>query len=121
MTLASDRDFRADRLAIINYSDALQIGPTQYWGSILAHGAVDNLLVTVPDAPVGNLIGTKSNSTWRATFTTKTNWFYSLERSADFVTWSAASATNSGTGGAMLLQDTNTLTNAFYRVKAVKP
>ena len=121
MTLATDRDFRVDRLAIINYTDALQVGQTQFWGSILAHGTVDNLLVTVPDPPVGNFSGVKSNATWRATFATKTNWFYSLDRSVDFATWSAASATNSGTGGVMLLQDTNAVTNAFYRVKAVKP
>lgn len=121
LTLPTDRDFRVDRLAIINYSDALQVGQTQFWGSILAHGTVDNLLMTVPDAPVGNFSGVKSNATWRATFMTKTNWFYALERSVDFATWSAASATNSGTGGTMLLQDTSALVKAFYRVKAVKP
>ena len=122
MTLAIDRDFRVDRLAVINYSDALQVGQTQYWGSVLAHGTVDNLLVTVPDAPVENLTATKSNSTWRATFTTKTNWFYSLERSVDFATWNVTSTTNGGTGGAMVLQDTNVPGNGvFYRVKAVKP
>ena len=121
MTLDSARDFRVDRLAIINYSDALQVGQTQYWGSIRAHGTVDNLVVTVPDAPVGNFSGVKSNSTWRATFTTKTNWFYALERSADFATWTAASPTNSGTGTTMLLQDTNAAASAFYRVKAARP
>ena len=117
----SFKDFRADSLAVINWNDAVQFGSTQYWGSILAHGTVDNFVITVPDPPVSQFTGTKSNATWRATFGTKLNWFYALERSADFATWSVASPTNSGTGGTLLLQDTNASANAFYRVKAMKP
>ena len=112
-------DFRVDRLAVISYSDALQFGSTQYWGSILAHGTVDNFSVTVPDPPVINFVGSKSNSIWRATFTTKPNWTYALERSDDWATWNVVSPTNGGDGGAMLLQDTNaSATNGFYRINA---
>src|SRR5215212_2709301 len=119
LSLVGHPDFRVDRLAIINYSDALQTGPTQYWGSILAHGTVDNFLVTVPDAPVRNFTGGKSNTIWRATFTSLTNWSYSLERSIDLTNWNSASTTNTGTGGSLLLQDTNTLNStAFYRISA---
>ena len=51
----------------------------------------------------------------------KTNWFYSLERTLDFSTWAAASTTNSGVNGALLLQDTDASTEAaFYRVRAWK-
>ncbi len=122
LALATYPDFRVDALALINWSDAVQAGSTQFWGSILAHGVVDNFLVTVPDAPVGNFVGTKSNAVWRATFTAKTNWFYALERSLNFATWTSASPTNSGTGGTLLLQDTNAATSeSFYRVRAWKP
>jgi hypothetical protein len=121
LLLGSYPDFRVDEFALINWSDAIQAGSTQYWGSILAHGTVDNFLVSVPDAPVSNLIGSKSNSTWRATFATKTNWFYSLERTLDFAVWSVASQTNTGTGGTLVLQDTNAAARAFYRVKAQRP
>jgi hypothetical protein len=121
LALSTYPDFRVDSFALINWSDAIQTGPTQYWGSILAHGVVDNFLVTVPEGPVSNFTGMKSNSIWRATFNGKMNWFYSLERSFDFVSWSAVSPTNNGTGGAVVLQDTNAGAAAFYRVKAQKP
>lgn len=122
LALAAYPDFRVDTLAVINWSDAVQAGAPQFWGSILAHGVVDNVAVTVPDSPVGNFTGTKSNATWRASFTTKTNWFYALERTADFTTWIGASPTNSGNGGTLVLQDTNATTGeSFYRVRAIKP
>lgn len=112
-------DFRVDRLAVISYSDAVQAGSQEHWGSILAHGVVDNFSVTVPDAPVSDFVGAKSNSTWRGTFTSKTNWTYALERSFDFMTWSVVSPTNSGSGGTILLQDTNaSVAGGFYRVNA---
>ena len=122
LPLATHPDFRVDRLAIINYSDALQFGSTQYWGSILAHGTVDNIVVTVPDSPMSNFVGTKSNVTFRASVASRTNWFYSIERTLDFVLWSDASPTSSGTGGMLVLTDTNaTGAGAFYRVRALKP
>jgi hypothetical protein len=117
LSLAGHPDFRVDQLAIINYSDALQTGPTQYWGSILAHGTVDNFAITIPAPPVRDLTGSKSNAIWRATFTSITNWSYSLERSADLATWNSASSTNNGTGGTLQLQDNNAPNDAaFYRV-----
>jgi hypothetical protein len=122
LSLAGHPDFRVDRLAVMNYSDALQIGPTQFWGSVLAHGTVDNFAVTVPDPPVANFTGTKSNAVWRGAFVSRTNWFYSLERTVDFNSWAVASPTNTGTGGAMQLLDTNgPAGGAFYRIKASKP
>jgi len=121
LVLTAHPDFRVDRVAIINYSDALQAGSQQFWGSVLAHGTVDNLLVTVPDS-LNDVAGAKSNSIFRATFTSRMNWLYSLERSTDFATWTVASGTNAGTGTTLILADTNATDNAaFYRVRAVKP
>ncbi len=122
LVLSATADFRCDSLAIMSYCDAAQFGNPQFWGSVLAHGTVDNLVVKVPDPPVQNYSGTRSNGTWRAQFISRTNWSYVLERTSDLATWSAASATNTGSGGVLLLQDTNTpATRAFYRVNALKP
>ena len=122
LSLTNHPDFRVDRLAIVNYSDALQAGSTQFWGSVLAHGTVDNLLLMVPDAPVVGFTGFKSNSIWRGVFTGRTNWFYALERTRDLVTWNGVSPTNGGTDGLLRLVDTNAPAGrAFYRVQALKP
>jgi hypothetical protein len=122
LSLATHPDFRVDRLAVMNYSDALQFGSTQFWGSVLAHGAVDDFVVAVPDAPVANFAGTKTNGQWRGTFASRTNWFYALERTLNFTNWAVASSTNAGNGGVMTLFDTNAVAGgAYYRVKALRP
>lgn len=122
LSLATYPDFRVDRLAIINYSDAVQFGPTQYWGSILAHGTIEAIVVAVPDSPVSQVVGMKSNATFRVRFASRTNWWYAMERTSDFTTWIDASETRSGTGGILLLGDTNAIEKGlFYRVKAMKP
>src|SRR5436189_4090574 len=101
----------------MSYSDAIQVGSPQYWGSILAHGTVDNFIATISGPPVMNFTGLRTNSVWRATFTSRTNWFYTLERSGDLETWLTTSATMNGSGALLTLQDTNSPTNrAFYRV-----
>jgi hypothetical protein len=121
LSLSAYPDFRVDSLAIINWSDAVQAGSPQYWGSILAHGVLDNFVVTVPDPPVSNFAGARSNLVWQATFATKTNWFYALERTLDFETWVTASPTNSGTGSTVSLEDTSSPADgATYRVRAWK-
>jgi len=122
LVLTNHPDFRVDRLAIMNYSDAVQIGPTQYWGSIRAHGTVDNLAVTIPEPPVANLAGVRTNGGWQATFVSRTNWFYALERTTNVANWSVVSPTNAGTGGSVVLQDSNPPgAGAFYRVRAWRP
>lgn len=119
---ASGADFRCDALAVMSYSDAIQVGSTQFWGSVLAHGIVDNVVLTVPDPPLQFLSGAKSNTTWRAQFQSRTNWNYALERSTNLVAWTVVSPTNSGVGGTMELLDSNaTSAAAFYRVNALKP
>jgi hypothetical protein len=115
-------DFRCDALAIMSFSDAVQVGSPQFWGSVLAHGTLDNIVATAPDPPVQNLSGARSNGTWRAQFLSRTNWSYVLERTGDFASWTNASATNSGTAGVITLHDTNAISSrSFYRVKALRP
>ena len=89
---------------------------------MLAHGTVDDFAVAVPDPPVAGFIGGRTNGAWRGTFVSRTNWFYSLERTSNFTNWSAVSPANAGTGGTMSLLDTNMVVGgAVYRVKALKP
>lgn len=122
VVLPSTTDFRCDTLAIMSYSDAVQYGNPLYWGSVLAHGVVDNLTVTVPDPAITNVVGTWSNGTWRTSFAARTNWIYSLERSTDLISWTNVTSMTNGSAPVVALVDTNSPgQRAFYRVAATKP
>jgi hypothetical protein len=113
-------DFRVDQVAVSSYSDAGQ--DPSFAGSILAHGTVDNFLVTTPAPPVVNVTGGFAGSSWQVQFQSSTNWLYTLEKTTDFNTWSAASPAVQGNGGGMTLTDTNASgSKAFYRVSAARP
>ena len=109
-------NFRLDTLAISSYAD------DGYGDDILAHGTVTDFVVTLPPPPVQNLTGFFANGTWSAACDTRTNWLYTLERSADLHTWTAVSPATTGTVTNLLLQDpAPPPTNAFYRVSAQRP
>ena len=109
-------DFRIDTIAISSYADHTTNG------HLLVQGAVDNFTVTLPDPPVMNLAGSFATGEWQAEFLSRTNWLYSLERTTNFVTWSAAAIPTNGNGGSLILADTNAATaSAFYRVHAERP
>ena len=77
--------------------------------------------MTLPPV-VRNLAGALSNGVWQAQFGTYTGWTYTLERSTDLISWSAVSASASGTGNILTLSDTNPpAARAFYRVQANQP
>ncbi len=110
------KDFRLDRMAIINWSDA---GAD---GSLLAHGTVDNFVVTVPPPPVQNLTGAFSNHVWQAQFISQSNWWYTLRRSPDLVAWSDVSTATNGNGTNLFLPDIAPPPDrAFYRISAQRP
>jgi hypothetical protein len=113
-------NFYVDTISINSYSDA---GQDPFYGSsVLAHGIVDNFVVTVPPPPIQNLSGSFSNSNWRAQFISQSNWIYILERTTNFVSWTDASSMTSGNGTNLFLQDTNAPADkAFYRVSAQRP
>ena len=113
-------DFRVDAFAVCSYSHAGQW--PGYEGSILAHGTVDNVELTLPDPPVAAVTGTEQDGHWTASFNSQTNWVYTLEATRDFASWPAVSAVTPGTGGPLTLTDTNRLGDrAFYRVRAERP
>src|ERR1022692_2340906 len=116
-------DFRVDAISISSYSQAGQdtndYGGVIYAGSILAHGTVNNFVVTLPPPPVQNLTGALSNDLWQAQFISRSNWLYTLERTTNFVSWTDVSTASSGNGTNLFLQDTNAPTDkGFYRVRA---
>ena len=105
-----------DQIAVSSYSDA------NSWGSLLAHGVVDNFVVTIPPPPVQNLSGSFSNAVWQAQFISRSNWLYTLERTGDFQSWTNVSAAMTGNATNLFLQDTNPpASRAFYRVRAERP
>jgi len=113
-------DFRLGSLSISSYSDAGQ--DPQYAGSVLAHGVVDNLVLTVPAPPVDDVVGLLAKGVWQVQFTGQSRWVYTLEQTTDFQTWSNASAATEGTATTMVLAATNALAKAaFYRIRAERP
>lgn len=112
-------NFQMDTVAVCNYSGAGQ--DPAFAGSILAHGTVDNFIVTLPP-PSRNLVVTNNGSQWQVQFGSFLNWQYTLQRSTNLVNWGDAALPAGGTGQTMTLTDTNLATiNAFYRISASQP
>ncbi len=93
-------DFRVDALSISSYNDA-----GDAYGSLLAHGTVDNFVVTTPEPPVGALAVRWTNGVCRVEFASRASWLYTLERTVDFQNWFAVSPAQPGTGGPLVLED----------------
>jgi hypothetical protein len=108
-------DFRINTLAISSYSDKVGLG------SLLAHGVIDNISVTLPEPPIATVVLTLTNGP-QVHFQSRSGWNYFLERSPDTGDWSAASAGLPGNGGWLTLSDTNApAPQAYYRVRAEQP
>ena len=111
-------DFALDTFSVSSYSSA-----GDDYDSVYGHGVVDNITITFPQPVVGFSGGFTSTNhlLWQGQFTSLTNWNYTLERTADLNSWTDVSATTSGNGVMLTLQDTNSpLSKAFYRIKAVR-
>src|SRR5262249_10165369 len=104
---ASD-DYRVDTFSINSYSSA-----GDDFDSVLGHGIVDNVVISFP-LPIENFTGSFSNGIWQASFSSRSNWVYTLERTTDFQSWTTVSPGASGNGAVLLLQDSTALPqNAF--------
>jgi hypothetical protein len=115
---AAFADYRLDTVSVSSYSDA---GAD---GSLLAHGLIDNVAVSVPDPPLSRIQGTVAGNLWEVQFTGATNWIYSLERTADFISWRPVSAGVPGTGSLQTLwEDIQAPLGAaaFYRIHSERP
>jgi hypothetical protein len=112
---ASD-DYRVDAFSINSYSSA-----GDDFDSVFGHGIVDNVVISYP-LPIENFSGSFSNSFWQASFSSRSNWLYTLERTTEFSSWIAVSPSAPGNGAVLVLQDSSRLPqNAFYRVRAARP
>jgi len=113
---AADDNFAVDTFSISSYGSA-----GDPYDSVLAHGTVANIVVTLPP-PAQNLTGTFSNGVWQVQFTDHLNWLYTLERTTNLVSWTEVSLPASGNGTNLFLQDTNAVVDkAFYRIRADRP
>ena len=115
---ATNDNFFADTFSISSYSS---FGDD--YDSVLAHGTVSNLVVTVPPPPVQNLAVNFSGSQWQVQFTGQNKWHYLLQQSTNLTTWAEINSLNSTNGRAvMTLTDTNAPgSKAFYRIRADRP
>jgi hypothetical protein len=113
-------DFRVDSFAVISYSDAIQTGPQAFHGSVLAHGTIDNVEFTGPQA-VSNLRLTFASGIWQTEFLSRANWRYTLLRTTDWISWAPVSAAVTGNGSMLLLTDPYLTEGAFYRIRAERP
>jgi len=113
-------DFGVNAFAVCSYSDAGQ--DPMYAGSILAHGTVDNVHITVPEPPFTLISGSVRTNHYQVTFEGKQDWIYVLERTTDTMEWTAVAPPLQATSTTIELTDTNPITAAgLYRVKASKP
>jgi hypothetical protein len=105
--------FRLDAVAITSYNST-------GGSSILAHGRVDNVVFSVPEPP--RLFITVMSNGPQLSFNLATNWTASIERSADFESWTNLFQTNgSGLGALREWTDADANTNAFYRLNLSRP
>jgi hypothetical protein len=112
-------DFRVGCFAVESFNDAGQ--DPQYGGSLLAHGVVDNILISVPPPPVSALAARQINSKWQVDFVSRSNWIYQVERSTNLLGWAPLAGPVVG-GGPRSVPDTNSASvRAFYRVNAFRP
>jgi hypothetical protein len=110
-------DFRVDTISVSSYSDTGAFG-----SSILSHGTVANLAVSVPPPPIQNMRGAFSGGIWQVQFLSRTNWLYTLERTTNAQTWSGVSDAFPGNGTNLVLEDNPpTESQALYRIRATRP
>jgi hypothetical protein len=112
-------DFAMDAFSVTSYNDAGQA--PQYAGSILAHGIVDDVVITWPDPPVTNVAGTFDAAQWIVQFTAKRGWNYTLERTADFLSWETVVSAPGVDGPMQLTDEAPNSGNGFYRISAARP
>ncbi len=108
-------DFRLDAFAVCSYQDAGSDG------SLLAHGRVDNVVITIPAPPLLALSGVLTDGLWQVTLPSRTNWLYALQRSEDFHSWTPLNSAW-GNDGILTLTDSNSpAALGLYRVSADRP
>ena len=111
--------FKVDTLAISSYSD-LDLAPGPYASSLLAHGVIDNLVVTFSPPPIRHEQSRLVAGEWQQSFISRTNWNYVLQATTDFQSWNNLGGPSVGTGGRLQMNDANlgSFIKRFYRISA---
>ncbi|HWN93921.1 MAG TPA: hypothetical protein VNT99_02720 [Methylomirabilota bacterium] len=113
--------FTVDTIAVMSYSDEGQF--PDFAGSILAHGTVDNLIVTTGDIAIEmGLAGRFENGNWRMDFDTLPGWAYFVESTVDFADWMGLQDYTSMNYGRATVIHTNPppAPPRFYRVRGTR-
>ena len=74
----------------------------QYAGSVLAHGVIDNLTLTVRSPAIQEFHGSFRDGIWQVSFIGQTNYFYQLQSTDDWKTWTSVGAQAPGKLGERL-------------------
>jgi hypothetical protein len=108
-------DYHLDTFAVESFSDA------QSGGSLLAHGAIGNIVLEVPRPPVTLLEAALAHGVEQVRFHSRANWSYLLQSSPDLRAWNPVGPAVPGTGADMTLQDPHPNSQQqFYRVLALR-
>ena len=113
-SFGSTNDFAVNAFSISSYHG-------DDYDSVLAHGEVDNLVITIPPPPIQNIAGGFTNGIWEVQFSGLTNWVYTLERTTDFRSWNPASSVTPGREKVRLVDSNPTSGASFYRIRADRP
>jgi len=111
-------DYRVDTLMVANYSGAGQV--PDFAGSLKAQGILKKLTLSYPQPPISDLQSEVSDGGCQLSFTGRTNWNYTIQKSADLKTWADIAGSIQGTNGPAAIKDANPGTEPyqFYRLKA---
>ncbi|MGV3774279.1 MAG: hypothetical protein ACO1QB_15360 [Verrucomicrobiales bacterium] len=113
-------DFSLDRFGVSSYSDAEQTPP--FAGSILAHGEIDNVKLTLPSVPQPRLEITSEGSAISITLPTLPGYVYYLESSDNLTDWELVGELIEGDGSSHIYKTSSSGGPIkFYRARLAVP
>jgi len=114
-------DFAVDIFSIHSYSHAGQT-PPQFAGSLLAHGTIDDVVITWPEAPISRIAGRWQDGAWVVSFVARFGWTYNLLRATEVSgAWDEVTSLVGRDGWMELRDEAPVVGSAFYKVSANRP
>jgi hypothetical protein len=103
--------------AVSSYSDAGQ-NPPQFSGSVLAHGSLDDVKITIYHRPLLQVAFLEGRL--HLYFESEADWNYLIETSPDLLRWTKEPEVKDGTGEQLDYAITDAPSPAYYRISAVR-